>query len=38
VSDIVDKETGEVTEQARAFAVEKRINLLQGSELTTLLR
>jgi len=30
--------TGEVTEQARAFAVEKRINLLQGSELTILLR
>jgi restriction system protein len=30
--------TGEVTDQARAFAVEKRINLLQGRELATLLR
>ena len=30
--------TGEVTEQARAFAVEKRINLLQGRELAVLLR
>jgi restriction system protein len=30
--------TGEITEQARAFAVEKRINLLFGSELTALLR
>jgi len=30
--------TGEITEQARAFALEKRINLLQGAELATLLR
>ena len=30
--------TGEVTEQARTFAVEKRINLLQGAELAVLLR
>lgn len=30
--------TGEITEQARAFAVEKRINLLQGRELAILLR
>ena len=30
--------TGEITEQARAFAAEKRINLLQGPELATLLR
>lgn len=30
--------TGEITEQARAFAVEKRINLLQASELAALVR
>lgn len=30
--------TGEITEQARAFAAEKRINLLQALELATLLR
>ena len=30
--------TGEITEQARAFAAEKRINLLQGVGLATLLR
>ena len=30
--------TGEITEQARAFATEKRINLMQGGELVTLLR
>jgi len=30
--------TGEITEQARAFAAEKRINFLQGPELVTLLR
>ena len=30
--------TGEITEQARAFAAEKRINLLQSIELATLLR
>lgn len=29
--------TGEITEQARAYATEKKINLLQGKELTTLL-
>jgi restriction system protein len=29
--------TGEITEQARTFATEKRINLLQGAELATLL-
>ena len=28
---------GEITEQARTFATEKRINLLQGPELATLL-
>lgn len=30
--------TGEITEQARAFAAEKKINLVQGGELATLLR
>lgn len=30
--------TGEITEQARAFAVEKGINLLQGRELAALVR
>jgi restriction system protein len=30
--------TGEITEQARAFAAEKKINLLQGGELAILLR
>lgn len=30
--------TGEITEQARAFAAEKRINLLQSTELAKLLR
>jgi restriction system protein len=30
--------TGEITEQARAFAVEKGINLLQGRELAVLVR
>jgi restriction system protein len=30
--------TGEITEQALAFAMEKKINVLQGVELTTLLR
>ena len=29
--------TGEITDQARAFAAEKRINLLQGAELANLL-
>jgi restriction system protein len=29
---------GEITEQAQAFAAEKRINFLQGAELATLLR
>jgi restriction system protein len=30
--------TGEITEQARAFAAERKISLLQGAELATLLR
>ena len=30
--------TGEITEQARAFAAEKKISLVQGGELATLLR
>jgi restriction system protein len=30
--------TGEITGQARTFAAEKKINLVQGGELTTLLR
>lgn len=29
---------GEITEQARAFAAEKKINVMQGMELATLLR
>lgn len=30
--------TGEITDQARAFAAEKKINLVQGGELATLVR
>ncbi len=30
--------TGEITDQARAFAMEKKISLVQGADLATLLR